>query len=1037
MPNNKLIEELIIKVKQQGAKPTEKSLRSVTEAVESASAHIKVLNGQLKMTPKLLGRIEQSSAKAANKLKNIQFGGGGSAVSEDLGYISRSLEDLTAEVVESNQILTKINNNTIASYKNLSGELGVSLERVEDGLIDVRKEAGKTDKALEKPAKSSKKAARGMANVSRQGRNQARTLGDIAKTAGPLPLVYANIAANVFALSEAYRQLSAGEQLNRLEAATSIIGARTGAAVADTATRMQELTGYTLNYGEALKQATAATSYGFTTDNIDKLTMAARRASIAFGIDMQDAINRVIKGTSKLEIELLDELGVTTKLTTAYENYAQKINVTAASLNEYQKRQALVNEINEQSIDKLGALDDIARNGAPWERLGANIATSWQIAIKNIADSTSSLAELINKSLEDASFESKLTKQVESVTGAIEQAGKESNRGGLANSFVNASNKLKDLQKELDKVNSQIKDSVSPSSDFAPGALEYNRAINELKEKKQALLGSIEEIKDSLYSAQQDYGVNASGIDRLAEAYSALQVALKSTKKSYNSNLASLKDQSLSYNKLYNDVKSLQTTYHELRAADPNMTYEQRLTILRKLGFESERELNHAVMMSKAYKQSNEAITNFSVTKAKFNNENLNTGKSSIQLLKQELSHYETLLASEKSLDVGSRKRAKTLSKILDLKTKIKQTEVEELNKSYDRAATELSFKTSLEPQILQKQKLLELEKDRLTALKTQSNSLVQQRETENSIKKIKTEIASAELAQSTSLMNSALGSLASFAPGIDQLNSSLTTLAGSFNKVGESSLTATQMTSMGLQAFQGMLQYTSNQAMQTIDAQINAEKTRDGKSKESVQKIKALEAKKIKEQQKSAKQQILISTAVATMNAAANPWPVPAIPLMAAAALAGGLALSQASSATSNQMSGASKDPNISLTMGKRSSDVDVSQRASAGELSYLRGERGAGSASSFTPRAAGGVSGPGTSMLVGENGPEIVTPTTNLETNNMNDSSGTPSQGSSQPVQFNISAIDAQSFLDRAPEIFTAVETEANTRGFSLGNT
>lgn len=1033
---DKLIEELIIKVKQQGAKPTEKSLRQVTEAVEAASGHIKVLNGQLKMTPKLLGRIEQASTKAANKLRNIQFGGGTSS-SQQLDAITTGLEYLTAEVVESNEILTKLNNNTVTSYQNLANELGASLERVEDGLIDVNSTAQKTTRAFEKVNKGGKRVARGLANTGRQGRNQARSFGDIVKSAGPLPLLYANIAANVFAVSEAYRQLVTGEQLSRLESATAIIGARTGAAITNTATKMQELTGYTLNYGEALKQATAATSYGFTEDNIEKLTMAARRASIAFGVDMQDAINRVIRGTSKLEIELLDELGITTKLTIAYENYAQKLGIAASSLNEYQKRQALVNEINQQSIDKLGALDDIASRGSPWEKLGANAGTAWQELIKNIAEGTSSLAETLNKSLESSTFESRLEKQVISVTDAIRQAGKEQNRGGLANSFVNARDKAEELKKEIESLSFQIKNSVSPTNTLSEGMVEYKNKINELKEKKVALSKALEDVRDGLYEAQQDYGLITEKVDLMASAYSNLQVTLKSTKSSYDSTLASLKDQSVTYNLLYNDVKSLQQAYLDVRAADPSITAEQRLSILKKLGFESEKEMNHAVMMAKAYKNSSESLEKFSVTKAKFNYDNLNSGKSENQLLVQELEHYQTLLASQKALGVGDSRRIETLNKIYSIKTKIANNQIDEVERSYDRAASELSIRANLEPQLLQKKQLLQLEQDRLTALKAVGQSELQQKQTTEDIKKLKSEIASAELAESNSLFGSALGDLASYAPGIDQMNSSLTNLAMSFNKVGESSLTATQMTSMGLQAFQGMLQYTSNQSLQAIDSQIEAERKRDGKSKESVAKIKALEAKKIKEQKKAAKQQILISTAVAMMNAAANPWPLPAIPLMAAAALAGGLALSQASSASSNQLAGsASKDPTVSLTMGKRDNKVDISQQASAGELSYLRGGQGMGNVNNFTPRAAGGVSNAGSAMLVGENGPEVITPNTGVKTYNDNDSSSSSTTRTREPVMFNIQALDAQSIIDRAPEIYAAVEAEANVKGFTLNS-
>ena len=74
-------------------------------------------------------------------------------------------------------------------------------------------------------------------------------------------------------------------------------------------------------------KASQASAYGFSPDQVEQFTLAARRASVALGVDLDDAMNRVIRGVSKLEIELLDELGVTVRLTEAYEKYAKQLGV--------------------------------------------------------------------------------------------------------------------------------------------------------------------------------------------------------------------------------------------------------------------------------------------------------------------------------------------------------------------------------------------------------------------------------------------------------------------------------------------------------------------------------------------------------------------------------------------------------------------------------------------------------------------------------------------------------------------------------------
>ena len=90
---------------------------------------------------------------------------------------------------------------------------------------------------------------------------------------------------------------------------------------------MQEATGYAIGFGSAMLKASQASAYGFSPDQVEQFTLAARRASVALGVDLDDAMNRVIRGVSKLEIELLDELGVTVRLTEAYEKYAKQLGV--------------------------------------------------------------------------------------------------------------------------------------------------------------------------------------------------------------------------------------------------------------------------------------------------------------------------------------------------------------------------------------------------------------------------------------------------------------------------------------------------------------------------------------------------------------------------------------------------------------------------------------------------------------------------------------------------------------------------------------
>ena len=97
-------------------------------------------------------------------------------------------------------------------------------------------------------------------------------------------------------------------------------------------------------------------------------------------------------------------------------------------------------------------------------------------------------------------------------------------------------------------------------------------------------------------------------------------------------------------------------------------------------------------------------------------------------------------------------------------------------------------------------------------------------------------------------------------------------------------------------------------------------------------------------------------------------------------------------------------------ITVGKRSNRVDVAQRPNAGELAYLTGQRGIGTnANNFT--AMGGAAGlrkgyAEGGVLVGERGPEMVSPTAGGLFVTANDKMG----GKQINVNFTIQAIDSE---------------------------
>ena len=239
------------------------------------------------------------------------------------------------------------------------------------------------------------------------------------------------------------------------------------------------------------------------------------------------------------------------------------------------------------------------------------------------------------------------------------------------------------------------------------------------------------------------------------------------------------------------------------------------------------------------------------------------------------------------------------------------------------------------------------------------------------------------------------------------------------------------------------LMKADSDRRIGMIDQQIEAEKRVDGKSAESLAKIAAMEKKKEALQRKSFETQkkiqmaqVIASTAAAVMQTmAASGVGFFATPLAMVVAAMGA---AQLAIIRKTQFNGGSGDTpavaNTALTIGGRSNNVDVGQKASGGELSYLRGDRGVGtSANNFTPGGAMGRKGyanGGDSIVVGERGPEVISPAQPIDI--------TPNYalgGQGQNINFNISAVDGASVQNMLNEqqgnIISMIRQAANDNG------
>jgi len=236
------------------------------------------------------------------------------------------------------------------------------------------------------------------------------------------------------------------------------------------------------------------------------------------------------------------------------------------------------------------------------------------------------------------------------------------------------------------------------------------------------------------------------------------------------------------------------------------------------------------------------------------------------------------------------------------------------------------------------------------------------------------------------------------------------------------------------------IIQASSKAQIAEIDNQIKAEQQRDGKSEQSISKIKAMEAKKdamakkaFDRNKKMQMAQTIINTASAVVAVLDD---VPAPYNFALAALVGAMGAAQLGIIQKSQYQGGASNiaaPSTALSIGGRSNAVDVGRKAGMGELSYLRGERGVGTnANNFTGGAMGrkGYANGADGIVVGERGPEVITPTSPVDIV-PNFALG----GQAQNINFNISAVDGASVQNMLNEqqgnIIAMIRQAANDNG------
>lgn len=229
------------------------------------------------------------------------------------------------------------------------------------------------------------RGTRDLGEASRQSARQQENLGKASSSAGRqfaaqssglggLVAAYAGAAANIFALQQAFAALNRAAQIENIIRGTRTLASTVGASGDEIIATLQDITRSQITAAEAASAANLAFASGFSGEQLTSITEVATRASLALGRNLTDSLQRLTRGAAKLEPELLDELGIFTRIEPAVQKYADSIGKAASQLTRFERQQAFINEVIDEGQRKFNDIDISSSNAqTSLERLATKL----------------------------------------------------------------------------------------------------------------------------------------------------------------------------------------------------------------------------------------------------------------------------------------------------------------------------------------------------------------------------------------------------------------------------------------------------------------------------------------------------------------------------------------------------------------------------------------------------------------------------------------------------------------------------------------
>lgn len=267
--------------------------------------------------------------------------------------------------------------------------------KMEKATVDAKKLRGALD-GVEKSARTTDRNLKGAAQATS---NSTKAFSKMGQGMGGLVAVYASFAAQVFALTALFNGLKRAADLENLRKSQVSFATSTGLAIQSLTANLREASQGMLGFQEAAQAATIGVAKGFSGGQLEELVVGATKASAALGRNFDDTFDRLLRGVSKAEPELLDELGITLRLEEATNRYAEAIGTTRDKLTTAQRSQAVFVETMRQLNSTFGEQEAQTN---PFVQLAKTFEDISQTVVQKVMPPIESLVNLINKNAQAA-----------------------------------------------------------------------------------------------------------------------------------------------------------------------------------------------------------------------------------------------------------------------------------------------------------------------------------------------------------------------------------------------------------------------------------------------------------------------------------------------------------------------------------------------------------------------------------------------------------------------------------------------------------